>query len=133
MGKRVLAIDDNVDFLNMLEDMMKETNFDLKTLSDSRKAEEYIDEYKPELLILDIFMPERTGFNLLEDFGEKGLYGDIPKIFLTCLDDDVEKMTAKACGVSQYITKPFHPEDLMGMMKKLLDMGVKRTVDETGK
>ena len=67
-------------------------------------------------------MPERTGFNLIEDFRDKGLYQDLPKIFLTCLDDDVEKMTARACGVSLYMTKPFQPEELIQKVNQTLEV-----------
>lgn len=118
MSKRILAIDDNQDFLSMLEDMLKKGGYEVKTLSDPLKTEEYIDSYNPDLLIIDVFMPQRSGFNLIEDFRDKGLYEGIPKIFLTCLDDDVEKMTAKAYGVHQYITKPFQPEELLDMVKR---------------
>jgi len=118
MNKRILAIDDNQDFLGMIEGMLKNGGYEVKTLSDSRKAEEYIDSFNPDLLIIDVFMPERSGFNLIEDFRDKGLYEGIPKIFLTCLDDDVEKMTAKAYGVHHYITKPFQPGELLDMVKR---------------
>ena len=120
MKKVVLAIDDNEDFLLTLRDMLQGEGYDVVTLSEPEKAEEYIDTYSPDLIMIDVFMPKRSGFNIIEDFREKGLYMDIPKIFLTCLDDDVEKMTAKACGVDRYITKPFHPEELLTMVKNVL-------------
>ncbi|MBU0683329.1 MAG: response regulator [Candidatus Omnitrophica bacterium] len=120
MEKTILAIDDDKAFLSTLRDIFEPEGFDLKTLSDSTKAEEYIDKYHPDLLIIDIFMPGRSGFNLLEDFKDKGLYQNLPKIFLTCLDDDVEKMTARSCGVEHYVTKPFQPEELIRRIKKIL-------------
>ncbi|MBF0217575.1 MAG: response regulator transcription factor [Candidatus Omnitrophica bacterium] len=120
MGKRILAIDDNVDFLSILEDMLKFEGFEVKTLSEPEKAEDYISSFRPDLIVIDVFMPGRSGFNILEDFKEKGIYSEIPKIFLTCLDDDIEKMTAKACGVSKYLTKPFENEELVGLINELL-------------
>ncbi|MCK4851613.1 MAG: response regulator [Candidatus Omnitrophica bacterium] len=118
MNNVILAIDDNEDFLTMLKDILDDEGYEVRTLADPGKAEEYIDRYHPDLLLIDVFMPQRSGFNLLEDFRGKGLYENIPKIFLTCLDDDVEKMTAKACGAGQYLTKPFRPEELLKMVKK---------------
>ncbi|MEA3490176.1 MAG: response regulator [Candidatus Omnitrophota bacterium] len=120
MNKVILAIDDDVEFLTTLKDILEGEGYEVKTLTDSTKTEEYIKNYDPGLLIIDVFMPERSGFNLLEDFREKGLYGDIPKIFLTSLDDDVERLTAKFFGVVQYITKPFQPEQLVERVKKVL-------------
>lgn len=120
MAKVILAIDDDQDFLDTIKDMLDEEGFDVKTLSDPVRAEEYIESFRPELLIIDIFMPKRSGFNILEDFKKKGVYGDIPKIFLTCLDDDVERMSARACGVTYYITKPFEPEELIDLVRKCI-------------
>jgi len=68
-------------------------------------------------------MPGRTGFNLIEDFNAKNIYQDIPKIFLTCLNDDVEKMTARARGIVSYITKPFEPKELISSVKETLQKG----------
>lgn len=118
MAKTILAIDDDKDFLYTLKDILEGEGYDVQTLPDPLKVEEYIDKYRPSLLIIDIFMPGRTGFNILEDFREKGIYEDIPKIFLTCLNDDVEKMSARACGVVEYITKPFQPEELIRKVKE---------------
>jgi len=121
MKKIILAIDDDETFLSTLKDIFEPEGFDFKTLSDPSKAEQYIDRLNPDLLIIDIFMPKRTGFNLVEDFKDRGLYQKMPKIFLTCLDDDVEKMTARACGVTHYVTKPFHPEELVRRVKTILN------------
>ena len=126
MGQKILAIDDNIEFLGTLKDILEDKGYDVTTLADSMKAEHYIDKYTPDLLIIDVFMPERSGFNLVEDFNERGLYGSIPKIFLTCLDDDVERMTARACGVAQYLTKPFQPEDLLDLVESTLALDRKQ-------
>ena len=128
MAQKILAIDDNKEFLDTLKDILENKGYDVTILADPMKAEHYIDKYAPDLLIIDVFMPERSGFNLVEDFNEKGLYGSIPKIFLTCLDDDVERMTARACGVTQYLTKPFQPEDLLSLVESTLILDRKQEV-----
>lgn len=120
MSKNILAIDDDKDFLKTLKDILEIEGYRVKTLSEPLKAEQYIERYRPDLLILDVFMPGRTGFNIVEDFGEKGFYRELPKIFLTCLDDDVEKITARAHGVGLYITKPFQPEELVRLVRTVL-------------
>lgn len=111
--KKILAVDDNAAFLETIKDILELRGFEVRTLTDPTKTEEYIEKYKPDLLVMDVFMPKRSGFNILEDFRERKVYQNLPKVFLTCLDDDVEKMTAKACGVMCYITKPFEPEELV--------------------
>ncbi|MDD4957560.1 MAG: response regulator [Candidatus Omnitrophica bacterium] len=116
--RTILAVDDDEAFLVTLKDILEDAGYIAYVLSEPDKIEAYIDRYAPDVLIIDIFMPGRTGFNIVEDFRDKGVYDEIPKIFLTCLDDDVEKMTARACGVGQYVTKPFEPEVLIEKIKK---------------
>ena len=120
MKKTILAIDDDAALLETLTDILEGAGYKVVGLSDPLETENYIETYNPDLLIIDIFMPDRTGFNLIEDFREKGLYLDLPKIFLTCLDDDIERMTARACGVERYITKPFEPVELIARIKEVL-------------
>lgn len=122
----ILAIDDDENFLVTIKDILEDENYDVKTLSDPTKTEYYIEKYHPDLLLIDVLMPKRSGFNLLEDFKSNGLYQDIPKIFLTCLDDEVERMTARSWGVDQYLTKPLQPEELIDRVKDTL--GGKRGV-----
>ncbi|MDD3089709.1 MAG: response regulator [Candidatus Omnitrophica bacterium] len=120
MAKTILAIDDDSDFLVTLKDILEDEGFRVVTLSDPFKTEEFIAKYKPELLLIDILMPGRSGFNILEDFKEKGVHNNIPKMFLTCLDDDVEKMTASAWGVIEYIVKPLNVEAFILRVKDVL-------------
>lgn len=120
MSKKILVIDDDEAFLNVISDILEGEGFSVITLSDPVLAEEYIDKHSPALMIIDIFMPKRTGFNLVEDFKKVEKYNKIPKVFLTCLDDDIERIMAKACGVSRYLTKPFDPEELVKNIRELL-------------
>ena len=120
MEKVILLIDDDANLLRTLKDILENAGYKVVTLSDPLKAEQYIEEYMPDLLIIDVFMPGRSGFNLVEDFKKQHLYADIPKIFITCLDDDIERMTARACGVARYITKPFSPELVLGSIKEMI-------------
>ncbi len=123
MPKTILAIDDDKNFLATLRDILEHEGYTVETLANPILAERHIESHKPDLLIIDVFMPERTGFNLVEDFNENKLYQDIPKIFLTCLDDDIERMTARASGVVHYMTKPLKPEELLKEVKQLIGNG----------
>ena len=120
MSRKILVIDDDESFLNVIYDILTGEGYVVTTLSDSTLAEEYIEKYSPDLMIIDIFMPKVTGFNLVENFKENEKYQKIPKVFLTCLDDDIERMMAKACGVNRYLTKPFDPEELVKHIRELL-------------
>ncbi len=120
MEKTILVIDDDKDLLELLEKRLTARGYAVKTLSEPAKTEEYISRFNPALLLIDVFMPGRSGFNILEDFMEKGIYKEIPKIFLTVLDDDVERLVAKRYGVLKYITKPFEIEELHSLINEIL-------------
>ncbi|MDD4956129.1 MAG: response regulator [Candidatus Omnitrophica bacterium] len=120
MAKRILAIDDDKGLLSLLQFNLEAEGYEIQTLADPMRTEEYIDKFKPDLMIIDILMPGRSGFNILDDFKREGKYQGIPKIFLTCLDDDIEKMVARGCGVENYITKPFKPAELLKVIKNIL-------------
>ncbi len=120
MKNTILIIDDDSNLLKTLSDILENEGYRVVTLVDPSRAEEFIAKHSPSLLIIDIFMPVRSGFNLMEDFRRDGLCEDIPKIFLTCLDDDIERMTARACGVERYLTKPFSPEHIIDCVKELI-------------
>jgi DNA-binding response OmpR family regulator len=120
MEKVILLIDDDENLLRTLKDILDKEGYRTVPLSDPSRAEEFVEKYSPLLLILDIFMPGRSGFNLVEDFKISRICDDIPKIFITCLDDDIERMTARACGVDRYITKPFAPEYVVACVKDMI-------------
>ncbi|MBF0489856.1 MAG: response regulator [Candidatus Omnitrophica bacterium] len=120
MGKKILIIDDNERFLETTRDILKDYDYKVVTLCDPSQAEQYLKKERPDLLILDILMPGRSGFRIIEDFNEKNVYQDIPKLFLTVIDNSIDKMVADAYGVKAYIAKPFNPYELISKIRKCL-------------
>jgi DNA-binding response OmpR family regulator len=121
MNKTILAVDDDDVFLGELKEMIeKNSDYDVKTLKDPFMTEEYLDAYRPHALLLDILMPKRSGFNVIENLIKKEIHQDIPKAFVTCLNEESERLTAFACGVKWYITKPFKPEELMNCLDEMM-------------
>lgn len=118
--KKILAVDDHESVLEVIKALLGKSGYEVITLTDPTKVEEYIERESPDLLMLDVFMPERSGFNIIEDFNEKGLYKDLPKIFVTALGDEGEKIVARAGGVDEYIEKPFSREELVEKVRKLI-------------
>lgn len=120
MAKVIVAVDDDMDLLQCLKIRLENEGYQVKTFSDSSQTEQALEENDPDLLIIDIFMPGKSGFEILEDFKERDIYQDLPKIILSGLDDDTEKIVAKGWGATEYITKPYEPEELVKKVKWLL-------------
>ncbi|MDD4957481.1 MAG: response regulator [Candidatus Omnitrophica bacterium] len=119
MSKRILILDDNVDFLTIEKRVLEGNGYDVRAISKPMEIEKNIEEFGPDVLIIDIYMPGRSGFDIVEEFRRRGVYGNIPKIFLTGIDDDVDKMIAKYDGVAEYITKPYAGKVLLEALEKV--------------
>lgn len=115
-----MIIDNNKSFLETTRDILQNAGYHVVALSDPFKAEECVKKEKPDVMILDILMHGRSGFDILQDFDDKNICRKTPKILLTILDNPVERIVARARGVEEYSTKPLNPDDLIGKIKKCL-------------
>ncbi|MBN1869510.1 MAG: diguanylate cyclase [Candidatus Omnitrophica bacterium] len=115
--KKILIIDDDKNNLITTRDILHNAGFDSSILSDPMKAEEFIEEKSPDLIIMDLLMPRRSGLKILEDFKNNNIYQDIPKIILTAMDNSNDKKTAYEYGVKDYAIKPLEPEELIAKTK----------------
>jgi DNA-binding response OmpR family regulator len=120
MAKTILVIDDDKSFLSAIRTLLEEKWYSVRTLSDPWKTEEYIDACEPDLLLIDVVMPGRTGFTLIKDLMEKEKYREIPKIFVSRVDGEEEKKIAEVCGVKKYFVKPVKPEELLKGIEEAL-------------
>lgn len=108
---RILLVDDNPDILKMLENILARRGFlNVRTAADCRAARSSFGEYDPQLVILDIMLPDGDGFSLMRDFR---LTSDAPVLFLSAKDEDNDRLLGLGLGADDYITKPFLPDELI--------------------
>ena len=120
----ILAIEDDEDIRSLLQVVFKETEFAVDFAIDGKQALDIITSSKPpDLILLDIMLPYIDGFELLKKIHSLDDWSDIPVIILTAQDSaDVIKHGFRA-GVSDYIVKPFIPEELIEKIINLLEPG----------
>lgn len=115
---RILLVDDNEDILEMLKDILARRGFlSIRTARDCEGARELFRQYEPELVILDIMLPDGDGFSLMRDFR---LTSDAPVLFLSAKDEDNDKLFGLGLGADDYITKPFLPDELILRLTAIL-------------
>lgn len=120
MAKRILIIDDQPFMIKLIQYNLKKHGYDTVTETDGLKALDKIEKIAPDLVFLDIRMPNITGTALCAKFREKEIMKDIPIIILTGqLQEHVEN-DAKAAGATDFMTKPFSPTALRAKVKDLL-------------
>ena len=120
--KRVLAVDDNADIRDLIAFVLRRENYEVSTASDGISGLEIIKETKPDLIILDVVMPEFSGYDVLEAVrsDKSSKIRDIPVLMITSKSstDDIDQ--ALELGATSYIVKPFRPAKLVTQVKSLL-------------
>ena len=107
---RILIVDDNADILEMLKNILSRKGFlSIETASCCGQAKEKFRTFQPELMILDVMLPDGDGFSLMREFR---MSSDVPVLFLSAKDEDNDRLFGLGLGADDYITKPFLPDEL---------------------
>jgi len=111
-GKVVLLVDDEPDLMTTLKKRLKLLHFEVMTASDGREALKLAADRKPDIILLDIMMPEMDGFEVCEKLKKDERFKSIPVIFLTCAAEIKYKTKGFDLGGADYITKPVDSREL---------------------
>jgi two-component system alkaline phosphatase synthesis response regulator PhoP len=125
--KKILLVDDEVDILEFLKYNLEQDNFEVLVSSNGKDALKKISQ-NPDLIVLDIMMPEMDGFELYQQIKTYKEYQDIPIIFLTAKSGETDEIKGLDLGASDYIQKPISPKKLIARIKSNL-----RKSDQTEK
>lgn len=125
--KKIVAVDDSGIILKMLIKVLGES-FDLHAFSSGKRALQFLKEKTPDLIILDIDMPEINGYDMLKMIKEREHLKDIPVIFLTSNNDKSHVVKAVAVGANDYVVKPIDEEILLDKVGNLLEAARDNTI-----
>ena len=118
LNKRILLVDDEPAILDMVSSILTEYGFThLRTATNMNAALTEASEYKPELAILDVMLPDGDGFTLLEKLRQQS---DYPVLFLTARGEEEDKFRGFGLGADDYIIKPFLPKELLFRIMAIL-------------
>lgn len=120
MSKRVLVVDDDPNIVLSLVFLMKGAGYEVDTAANGNQALKAVDENAPDLILLDINLPERNGFEVCQTLREDPQYQDIRILMLTAKWRDVDKEKGLALGADDYITKPFSTREVSAKVAELL-------------
>ncbi len=123
MAKRVLVVDDEPNIVLSLEFLMRRAGFEVTVARDGREALTALDGPPPDLLLLDVMMPEFDGYEVCERIRSRAAWNDTKIIMLTARGRDVERERGLALGADAYVTKPFSTRDLVEQVKGMLGVG----------
>lgn len=118
--KRILAVDDAVIILRRITNALEEY-YDVVTVSSGTRALKYLEKEKPDLILLDIRMMPKDGFETLQEIRAMEDRSDIPVIMPTGVEDKTYVIEGIKLGICDYILKPFSPDDLLERIQRVLD------------
>ncbi|MCB0932888.1 MAG: response regulator transcription factor [Mycobacterium sp.] len=115
---RVLVVDDEPALTNLLKMALPYEGWEIEVARNGQEAMTKFAEVGPDLLVLDIMLPDIDGFQILKNIRESGGY--TPTLFLTARDSVMDRVTGLTAGADDYLTKPFSLEELVARLRGLL-------------
>lgn len=120
MKHKILAVDDEIDILTLLEYNLEKAGFEVISAKDGPEAIELARKEKPNLIILDIMLPSMEGTEVCKALKRDDTTNHIPVIMLTAKGEEIDRIVGLELGADDYITKPFSPRELILRVKSVL-------------
>ena len=117
--KKIIIVDDNASYLSVVRTLLKQY-YDTYPVPSGAKLFKIMEKFIPDMVLLDISMPEMDGFEVIQHMKENPRYKDIPVVFITSKDDEESAARGLALGAVDYVTKPFYGPLLLRRISNLL-------------
>ncbi len=121
MSRSVLVVDDEPNIVLSLEFIMKQAGFEVRVARDGDEALGAIEASPPDLVLLDVMMPNRDGYDVCQTIRANPAWTDIHIIMLTAKGRDIEREKGMALGADDYITKPFSTREVIARVEQFLE------------
>ncbi|MEF3275851.1 MAG: diguanylate cyclase [Chloroflexus sp.] len=126
----ILIVDDTPASLLLLTQLLNGQSYDVRPVTRGAMALETARSIRPDLILLDIRMPDMDGYTVCQKLKSDPETSDIPVIFISALDDTDDKVRAFECGGVDYVTKPFHPAEVLARVRTHLALAQARAALE---
>lgn len=126
MPDRILVADDEPDLLNAAKIMLEKGGYQVIEATNGDEALEKVNSEKPDLIILDVVMPGKTGTEVCKILKEDPQTSSIPILMYTVLGREADSKISEEVGADGHLIKPFSPEDLVATVKKHLELSRSR-------
>lgn len=122
MTAKVLIVDDEPNIVVSLQFLMKKAGFETSVARDGDEALLEVERFRPDLVLLDVMMPRRDGYDVCQQLRTSG-WSDLKIVMLTAKGREAEVTKGLALGADAYVTKPFSTSDLVATVSRLLGEG----------
>ena len=120
LGKKILVVDDEPNIVRSLTFVLDKGGYDVSIAGDGVEAMSMIRESKPNILILDVMMPNKSGYDVCSEIKSDPELRDINVVMLTAKGQVGDREAVLSQGADEYISKPFSPIEILARVKELL-------------
>ncbi len=120
MAKSILVVEDEPNIVLSLQFLMKQAGFDVRVANDGEAALQAVAEHAPDLILLDLMIPKRDGYDVCQTIRANPDWQSIYIIMLTAKGREVDREKGLSLGANDYVTKPFSTRDLTEKVKEIL-------------
>ena len=120
MAKNILIVDDEPNISLSLQFLMTQAGYEVRIAADGEVALQEVESSPPDLILLDVNMPKRSGFEVCETIRANAAWSNIRIVMLTAKGREIEKEQGLALGADDYVTKPFSTQEIVAKVNAML-------------
>jgi two-component system, OmpR family, phosphate regulon response regulator PhoB len=129
-SRKIMVVDDEYDITELLSYNLRRNGFVVQSMNDPRRVLEAVREFEPDLIVLDIMMPDLNGLQVCRMIRQESSLKAIPIIFLSAKTEEGDRIEGFESGADDYVCKPFSPKELMLRVLAVLKRGVEDSIGE---
>ena len=118
--KKILIIDDSPAQARLMQSVLESAGYQAVASNDSKQVEEVVAVERPQLILLDVIMPGRNGFQVCRELKSSVEYSRIPVVLVTSKNTESDRFWGQQQGADGYVTKPFTPEELLAQVERFV-------------
>lgn len=116
----IAVVDDEPDIVELVKINLEKADYKVKGFSSGQELFDFLKKYTPDLIVLDVMLPDTDGFEICKSLKKEKKTSSIPVIMLTAKSDEMDKILGLEFGADDYVTKPFSPRELVARVKAIL-------------
>jgi len=117
MAKRIAIVEDEAELAGLIDYNLTRAGYQAHILTGGRGTLKSLEEYRPDLIVLDVMLPDMDGFELCRHIRQSPALRRVPVLFLTARSEEVDRVLGLEIGGDDYMTKPFSPRELVARVK----------------
>jgi two-component system, OmpR family, response regulator len=121
MGKRVLLIEDEPNIIEAIRFILSRDGWVVETHADGATAAQAVRDKAPDLVVLDVMLPNRSGYDILTELRAEPALAALPVLMLTARGQKKDRELAERIGASRFMTKPFSNAEMLAAVRELLE------------